>query len=158
MEYVLVHHGIKGMKWGVRRYRNEDGTLTALGKRRLVGSNLQSRPTTADLKKAKKLASESSEMSNKLKKLNEDASKISDKSKPKMDLSNMSDKQMRDEINRAMLEKQYNDLFAPQKVNKGREHVNDTLTIVGDVLTVTSTALSIAVLIRELKKGNGGSL
>jgi hypothetical protein len=30
----LYHHGIKGMKWGVRRYQNKDGSLTALGKRR----------------------------------------------------------------------------------------------------------------------------
>lgn len=30
----LVHHGIKGMKWGVRRYQNEDGTLTEAGKKR----------------------------------------------------------------------------------------------------------------------------
>ena len=30
----LSHHGIKGMKWGVRRYQNEDGTLTEAGKKR----------------------------------------------------------------------------------------------------------------------------
>lgn len=30
----LYHHGVKGMKWGVRRYENEDGTLTAAGKER----------------------------------------------------------------------------------------------------------------------------
>lgn len=30
----LYHHGIKGMRWGVRRYQNLDGTLTAEGKKR----------------------------------------------------------------------------------------------------------------------------
>lgn len=30
----LYHYGIKGMRWGVRRYENEDGTLTEAGKKR----------------------------------------------------------------------------------------------------------------------------
>lgn len=34
MSYVyLAHHGIKGQKWGVRRYQNPDGTLTEEGYR-----------------------------------------------------------------------------------------------------------------------------
>lgn len=31
----LSHHGIKGMRWGVRRYQNKDGSLTALGEKRM---------------------------------------------------------------------------------------------------------------------------
>lgn len=29
----LYHHGVKGMKWGVRRYRNTDGSVTPAGKK-----------------------------------------------------------------------------------------------------------------------------
>lgn len=37
--YELYHHGIKGQKWGVRRYQNSDGTLTSEGKKHKSSSS-----------------------------------------------------------------------------------------------------------------------
>lgn len=36
--YELYHHGIKGQKWGIRRYQNPDGSLTAAGKDKYIRS------------------------------------------------------------------------------------------------------------------------
>lgn len=39
MNNVLVHYGVKGMKWGVRRFQNKDGSLTEEGQKRLALRN-----------------------------------------------------------------------------------------------------------------------
>ena len=41
-EEDLMHHGIKGQKWGVCRFQNEDGTWTAAGKKRYSSDELRS--------------------------------------------------------------------------------------------------------------------
>lgn len=45
----LAHHGIKGQKWGIRRYQNPDGSLTSEGKAR-YGKELSDGVKKADLK------------------------------------------------------------------------------------------------------------
>lgn len=49
----LAHHGIKGQRWGVRRYQNDDGTLTPEGKKRYsYESSKYTAEGVADLKKS----------------------------------------------------------------------------------------------------------
>ena len=50
---ILYHHGIKGQKWGVRRYQNKDGSLTKAGKERLIYRNniIRNDPYSDDVNK-----------------------------------------------------------------------------------------------------------
>lgn len=43
MDSVMYHHGIKGQKWGIRRFQNPDGTWTSAGKERYSDSDGKSR-------------------------------------------------------------------------------------------------------------------
>lgn len=160
----LMHHGIKGMKWGVRRYQNKDGTLTNAGQKRYERDQRDNKSkkkdeqfTSADahrwvredLSRSRRLVDETSGLTNKLKNAND--SSMRNRQKAKMDLSSMTDQQMRNEINRALLERQYTDMFAPQTRSKGREYASKTLEVAGSVLAVGSSALGIALAIKELR-------
>ena len=168
-DYYLSHHGIKGQKWGVRRYQNKDGTLTAQGQKRYdrdIQENLsKKKDNRIDTSKPdpNRWAREDKERSKELvdtsANLVKQISNIEKETRPKptvkkMDLSKMSDKEMRDRINRELLEQQYNKLFSeqnPASISKGRKFAQNTLEIAGTTLGLASSALSIALAIQKLK-------
>lgn len=164
----LYHHGIKGQRWGVRRYQNADGSLTAAGQKRydrdirennskkkenraIIDGPDPKRWVTEDLDRSKQVVDAHSDLVKELKKLEQTTTP-----KPttkRLDLSKMSDKELRDQINRELLEQQYNKLFADTsatQVSKGRTILQDTLDVAGSVLAITGSALSIALAIKKL--------
>ena len=54
---ALAHHGIKGMRWGIRRFQNKDGTLTSLGKKKKRSQNQEDKEETVEERRARLLKS-----------------------------------------------------------------------------------------------------
>ena len=143
MEIGLYHHGIKGQRWGVRRYQNEDGTLTDVGKKRneSIKNNLNA---------SKKLFESTSQTTKSSKQLYDQLGSFKTNKKTK-DVSKMSDKELQEKVKRMNLERQYSDLSANQ-VARGHASVGTILDVAGSVLGVAGSAVGIALAIREFKK------
>lgn len=126
--FELYHFGIKGMRWGIRRYQNSDGSLTPAGIKRYRDTNqIRSINEKADeqirrIKERSKIAKAESKAANRIAKAESKylpKDKSSDKQKP---ISEMSDDEIRAKINRVRLENELKSL-SPQQVSKGQKFV-----------------------------------
>lgn len=66
------------------------------------------------------------------------------------DLSKLTEQELREKINRAMLEQQYAKYFGTPEVEKGEEAIMKALEVSGGVLSVGSAALAIALAVKQL--------
>lgn len=116
----LLHYGIKGQRWGLRRFQNEDRTLTAEGKERY---NKASREERKARKKAEKQAKREAE----------EAAKPESSTWKSKDAKFLDDAELNRRNSRLQREKQYIDMTTPQwkkNVKRGAIGVIAALTTV----------------------------
>lgn len=133
MSNVICHYGKKGMKWGHHKI------------------------SVDELKTGNKLAKESAglirgskEVNTAVKNYRTNKIKSKQPEKPK-GLSSMTDKELQAKVQRLNMERQYSDLTRqPQQRLKGQEALETTLNVAGGVVTAVGSALSIALMLKQL--------
>ena len=127
-ENMFAHYGIRGMKWGVRRYQNKDGSLTPAGRKRYSDDGQTKTPSkTSTTKKS---------------------------SSSKKSVSEMSDDELNRAVRRLQLEQQYRNLN-PQKVSAGKRFADKVMR---DVVVPAATQTARNALQSVMKKALDNAL
>lgn len=140
----LAHYGILGMKWGVRRYQNEDGTLTDAGKRRI-------KRAMSKRDKMLEYGITSKEYRKRNKKFTKYTRKLSEK-----EIEGLTDKIKADNALRSLSDSR-------ESIAKGKDSVERLLKAVAIAETAAkaystfATGRKTATLTKQLKSGNSAS-
>lgn len=133
MDYCIIdgelrHSGVKGMKWGIRRYQNKDGSLTPAGKKRYAKSSAETK-TDSDGETAT----------------------ATPKKKP---VKKMTEAELRTRIERLKLEKEVKDLES-KTVSRGEAFVMDVLEASGKNIATQLTTYAMGTAVNAVAKKAG---
>lgn len=156
----IVHHGIKGMKWGVRRTPEELGYAKKTKRIRVLTKDEkeQRNKTRKERKKEEQerykargtIARESSNIIRTASQLEERIHESEVRRQNAKRISEMSDEELRTFINRRNLEEQYYRMTSTN-VSIGRSYVKDTLEIAGSATATIASTIAIIASIKKLK-------
>lgn len=145
MSNELQHHGIKGQKWGVRRFQNTDGSLTAEGKKRYSVSDYQQ--AIDKTKTAGKIVNEAKTLNNTVKKLNDPAAER----RIRKSAAEMSDIELQKRVQRLNMEDNYTRMMLHREsLERGRTFVDKALDVSTIAVQGTVASLTIALLVKQL--------
>lgn len=181
----LEQHGIKGQKWGVRRYQNPDGSLTKAGEARYAREKSKTRyKITAKSpfeKQREKLAAKEQRMTekeeiirrkNQLKERqanlkNQGKSQQTIQKENKIDTSkkksakDLTDQELREFVSRYELEKKYNQIINSSETKKGSAFVKDMVkksaSIVAQKYTTKAMEAAVEAMLKRARRGSSGS-
>lgn len=161
--YELYHYGIPKMRWGVRRWQNEDGTWTAEGlarRRAMEGASKyyddQNKAYNYQTGHINSIVNESQNVTRTVARYADRKSEQEQKQLRQLQeeyfdeaLANMNDDDIRKAISRLQLEKQYKDL-SMRDIDTGRVAVREILNDVGTALALVGSVTAIGLHVKTL--------
>ena len=164
METYLAHHGILGMKWGIRRYQNPDGTLTEAGKKHSAKKSASIgragryvKDVARGVKKSDKNAGEVvDDIGNALERRSKEYSHYRDSDVAKK-AKILSDDELKKAVMRMNLERQYRSLMKDDRdagadfvYSKSKEAVKDVIAVTAPIVSAIVTPIIASKIAQKI--------